>query len=434
MPVECKREYDDWTRRIKKYVLGQYDGEKYSLEEFAINHPNIAPDIIAADGSYDVDEARKRARRSRHELNRPDDESAKKPRKIVLEDLFALCRTLNKKPNYFLVDTNLFDENIRGAISNTFRERALEGQNILRDIALSCGAVKAYVKELCVSETCFDVTHARIPHNELFLELFLSEVTYYLPIVFCCTKKLGAYEGAKVSYSAPYSFDLGKAVSSKPDIIDIPQAECYFIIDNYIVNAGNKKAQRILDADYFTNFAPSLQKIWWTIKGDEVEDLRAETASENTIDGSSNKKRETTISFNIAKKLGMSINMCFFFCALSAIVKLVLYKSGKEKLKELTKADYESYLIENSDVLSFAAQLLSDSFIFRNQNGILELRYGNNICDKNQFEDACEDYSQQTDRDADQHTRSSSHRKRTCKENPLNILDGQTHRETDIGL
>ena len=168
-PIECIESYSAWDKKIRDYLL--YDLLLSKGIDFAKNNPLVdTKSLTGAKGEKVIKDLITNLGRSEFD--------SRKPRKLYLADLYAICKTTNNTPDYFLLD-NIQEDQSR----KLFDAYLIKDRKALIEFMCQNEVFVKFIDLYC-SPKPLQIPVIKLPEDPLFLSFFQAKLLSLLPKTF----------------------------------------------------------------------------------------------------------------------------------------------------------------------------------------------------------------------------------------------------------
>lgn len=325
-PIECIDSYSVWDQRIRNYLIK--DLLVSHGMEFVKNNPLLKTKSLAgAKGQKVITDLIRNLGRTEFD-NRA-------PRNLYLADLYALCKTTNQTPDFFLLGNVQEDQS-----SKSFFAYLIKDRKTLIDFMRQNKVFDRFLDLYCLPEP-LELPVLKLPEDPLFLCFFQAKLLSFLPKTFQQQKQnvskqeKAAREKAEVPKTS-YSFTLETTDDEYRLFINLIDA---MVFDNEQVNL-------LLEYELIGR---KYMKFSWNSEDElKIVDYKRWTKS---------------------KRFLLSVNAFLLICVLSTVVAVAEYRSFTLN-KDIEKISID-FICNNKEVKSLISELLVGSFLFLNESNII---------------------------------------------------------------
>lgn len=296
--------------------------------EFAKNNPLIdTKSLIGAKGEKVIKDLISNLGRSEFD--------SRKPRKLYLADLYAICKTTNNTPDYFLLGN--IQEN---------QSRELFDAYLIKDrkslIEFMCqNEVFGKFLDLYSSPEPLKIPVIKLPEDPLFLSFFQAKLLSFIPRTFQQQKQ-----------------NINKQEKAAREKEDVPKIAYTFALETS--DAEYDLFKNIIDAMTFDNEQANILLEYRLIVR---KYMRHSWSSDDQL------KLVDYERWTKSQRFLRSVNAFLLVCVLATVVAVAEYRSF-DLNQDIEKLSID-YVNNNKDVQNLITDLLIGSFLFLNENTII---------------------------------------------------------------
>ena len=325
-PIECIESYSVWDKKIRNYLM--FDLLLSHGIEFAKNNPLVdTKSLKGAKGEKVIKDLISNLGRSEFD--------SRKPRKLYLADLYAICKTTNNTPDYFLLG-NIQEDQSR----ELFDAYLIKDRKSLIEFMCQNEVFGRFLDLYCSPEP-LKIPIIKLPEDPLFLSFFQAKLLSFLPRTFQQQKQ-----------------NINKQEKAAREKEDVPKISYTFALEtsddeydlfkNILDAMAFDKEQVNILLDYNLIVRKYMRHSWSSDDQLKLVDYERWTKSQRFL---------------------RSVNAFLLVCVLATVVAVAEYRSF-DLNKDIVKISID-YVNNNEDVQNLITDLLVGSFLFLNENTII---------------------------------------------------------------